>query len=157
MKNLGILTLLMVLVLSSCSTTKIEREAEMTFRGDWTLDQIVNDQEQTVVITNLFDHSSPECFEGSTWHMVANNNKGHYTLEGVGCPTNENEFTWFMEEDGPDTYFLFKPIAEGEKAKNVLSGYKMKVISMDDMQAHLMHEVPFEGGKMSIHYYFSKK
>ncbi|MDG4945408.1 lipocalin family protein [Weeksellaceae bacterium KMM 9713] len=157
MKKIGILTLFIALMFSSCSTTKVERETQMSFRGDWTLDQIVSDQGESVVITNLFHHSSVECFEGSSWNFVANNNKGSYILDGAGCPTNENEFKWFMEEDGADTYFMFKRVDEGVKAKDVVSGYKMKVISVDDSQAHLMHEVPFEGGKMSIHYYFSKQ
>lgn len=157
MKKIGILTLFIALLFSSCSTTKVEREAQTSFRGDWTLDQIVSDQGQNVVISNLFHHSSLECFEGSSWHFVANNNKGHYTLEGPNCPSQENEFKWFMEQDGPDTYFMFKRVDDGVKAKNVVSGYKMKVISIEETQAHLTHEVPFEGGKMTIHYYFNKQ
>lgn len=156
MKNLGILTLFIVILMSSCSTTKVERQAEMAFRGDWTLTQIVSDQDQNVVITNLFDHSSPECFEGSNWKFVANNNSGSYTLSGVGCPTQENRFQWFMEEDGNDTYLMFKRVEEGDKARHVTAGYRMKLVSVDDYQAHFIHEVPFEQGRMAIHYYFSK-
>lgn len=156
MKNLGILTLFIIMMLSSCSTTKVERHAEKSFRGDWTLTQITSDQAQNVVITQLFDHSSAECFEGSQWKFVANNNKGSYTLSGVGCPTNTNEFTWFMEEDGNDTYLMFKRVEDGEKARHVTAGYRMRLISVDDYQAHFIHEVPFENGRMAIHYYFSK-
>ena len=156
MRNLGILTLFIALMFSSCSTSKVAKKAEVSFKGDWTLTEIVSDQEQNVVITNLFNHSSVECFEGSTWHMVANNNKGWYKLDGAGCPVNEFDIVWSMEQDGSDTYFTFKRVDDDQKAKKVLAGYKMKVISIDGGEAHLMHEVPFEKGKMAIHYYFSK-
>lgn len=158
MKNLGILTLVLALFFSSCSSTqKVAKDNEMAFRGTWTLDEIVSDQGNTVVITSLLDHESVECFEGGTWHLVANNNSGYYKLDGPNCAPNEFDIKWYMEQEGADTYFWFKRVTDDVKAKNVVSGYKMKVVSIDAANAHLMHEVPFEGGKMAIHYHFSKQ
>lgn len=158
MKKLGILTLLLTIVITSCSTQqKIAKQSETAFRGDWTLDEIVSDQNENVVITKLLDHESVECFEGSTWHLVANNNSGYYRLEGPNCPSNEFDLKWYMEQDGADIYFWFKRVTDDVKHKNVKDGYKMKLVSVDDTTAHLMHEVPFEAGKMAIHYYFSKQ
>lgn len=147
---------MLVLMMTSCSTTKVEREAENGFKGDWTLSQIVSDEGNSVVITSLFGQSSVECFEGSTWHLVANNNTGNYALNGSGCDTTENQIKWYVQEENGLTYFWFKRI-NGAKAKEVLTGYKLQLISVDEYQAHLMQEVPFEGGKMNIHYYFNKK
>ncbi|MDO5656085.1 MAG: lipocalin family protein [Flavobacteriaceae bacterium] len=158
MKNLGILTLVLMFFISSCSTTqKAAKDKEIAFRGTWTLDQVVSDQANKVVITKLLDHESVECFEGGTWHLVANNNSGYYKLEGPNCAPNEFDIKWYMENDGSDTYFWFKRVTDDVKAKNVVSGYKMKVISITDTNAHMMHEVPFEGGKLALHYYFSKQ
>ncbi|MGI9527053.1 MAG: hypothetical protein ACR2MS_08095 [Weeksellaceae bacterium] len=157
MKNLPLLMLMLILALTSCTTTKVERQAANDFRGDWTLNQIVSDEGQSVVITKLFGDAPLECFEGSTWHLVANNNSGTYTLSGAGCDTAEKPIKWYVEEDGNLTYFWFKQLQESMKAKDVLSGYKMQLVTVDESQAHLMQEVPFEGGKMNIHYYFTKQ
>lgn len=158
MKKLSLFTLMLMLFVSSCSTTqKVANQTEQAFRGTWTLDQVVSDQSNQVVITKLLDHESVECFEGGTWNLVANNNSGYYKLEGPNCAPNEFDIRWYMEQDGNNTYFWFKRVTDDVKDKNVTSGYKMKVVSIDDTNAHLMHEVPFEGGKMAIHYYFSKQ
>lgn len=157
MKNLGILTLFAVLLFTSCSTSKIVKENEKLFKGDWTLSQITTDQGNLVDVKKIFNHFTKECFEGSQWHLVANNNSGWYTLEGYGCPDAQNRIKWYMQEDGSDVYFWFKQIADDVKDKNVTSGYKMKMVSLSETEAHLMYEVPFEGKKLTMHYYFSKQ
>ena len=157
MKKLGFLTLVMVFLITSCSTSKVAKQTETTFKGDWTLTDIVNDKGNLVVINELLNHTSMECFEGGTWHLVANNNSGYYKLDGAGCAPNEFDIKWYMQQEGADTYFWFKRVTDDVKHKDVTAGYKMKVVSIDETQAHLMHEVPFEDEKMTIHYYFTKQ
>lgn len=158
MKKLGLLTLIMAFFVSSCTTTQqAAKENQTAFRGDWTLDSIVSDQASNVVVTKLLDHESIECFEGGTWHLVANNNSGYYKLDGPNCASNEFDIKWYMQQEGSDTYFFFKRVSDDVKARNQISGYKMKVVSIDEASAHLLHEVPFDGGKMTLHYYFTKQ
>lgn len=158
MKKFSFLSILMVVFLfSSCSTSKLAKQTTKSFRGDWTLSKITNEKGNHVNIKNIFAHSSLSCFEGSDWHLVANNESGHYTLQGAGCPVTQNKIKWFMSEEDGNVYFWFKRLEEGVKAKKTTKGYKMRVVSVDETQAHLIHEVPFEGGKLALHYYFTKK
>lgn len=167
MKKITVLCLSMGLFLGACKTTntaatkaasqKAANKAEKVFKGDWELAQILSEEGNNVEISNVFGQSSVDCFEGSDWHFVSNNNTGYYTLDGADCPMGQNKISWHLEEDNGTFYFWFKRIADGQKAKNVLSGYKMKLISADESQASFSQEVPFEGGKTTLYYYFNKK
>ncbi|MXV37171.1 hypothetical protein GO491_00555 [Flavobacteriaceae bacterium Ap0902] len=157
MKKLQFLMLGLFFMIASCTTSKVAKQTETGLRGDWTLRQIINDEGNTVVITSLLGNPNVACFEGSTWHFVANNNSGYYILNGAGCDSTEQPIKWYVEEDGANTYFWFKNLEEGLKAKEITTGYKMRVISVDNYQAHLVQEVPYDAGKLNIHYYFDKQ
>lgn len=155
MKNLRFLALFVAILFMSCSTSKIAAEKEKTMRGDWTLSEITTDQGNLVDVKQIFNRPF-KCMEGSDWHLVANNNTGWF-VQSANCATNQNRIKWYMQEEGTDVYFWFKQIAEGQKDKKVLTGYKMKLVSIDDANANFMHEVPFEDGKMTFYYHFTKK
>lgn len=147
----------LLLIFASCSTTKqTARQTEQSMRGTWVLNQIVNDHQRSVAITRLFDHSSVECFTDSEWTFVANNSTGNYWLSGNNCPEGQNNISWHTTVEDGSTYFWFKRL-DGERARNVTSGYKMRVVSVDDAHIHLMQEVPSSEGRVNIHYHFTKK
>ncbi|MBV7441899.1 hypothetical protein KRX57_10770 [Weeksellaceae bacterium TAE3-ERU29] len=156
MKKLSIVCLMLGLAFTSCTTSKLATNSENALRGDWTLYK-VESRNPAASITTLFNQASPQCFQGSEWHLVANNNSGNYVLNGMNCPTGQNNINWHVAEEDGIAYFWFKQIPEGQKAKNIKSGYKMRVESADANAAHLSHEVPFGTGKTVIDYYFVKK
>lgn len=161
MKKLSILGLIIgaFFMLSSCNSQKsAAKKSANGLRGDWKLAQIIGKDDNTIVITKVFDQAPLNCFEGSTWHFVENNNSGYYTLNpNQKCPSGENKISWHMDNDGDNIYFWFKRIGEGQKAKNVKSGYKMEVIYVDEYQALFTQEVPVSGGgKTTLNYYFNK-
>lgn len=156
MKKTVVLTIFLIGFLSSCSSTKVARQSERGLRGDWTLSKITNSEGSLVNLSNLLGNNSEKCLEGSQWHLVANNNKGHYTLSGNNCTSEAKEINWHNEEENGVTYFWFKNIGKDQKARKVLSGYKLKIESITETAAHLSQEVPFENGKIVVNYFFSK-
>ncbi|MRJ07420.1 hypothetical protein EDL98_00470 [Ornithobacterium rhinotracheale] len=151
-----LLLMLSVAFFASCTTTQnAAKQSAKDFRGDWTLTS-VTPRDAGIEITNLFDQAPQNCFVGSSWHLVANNNSGNYVFNSVSCPSEPSKINWHMSNEDGVTYFWFKRIAAGEKAKNVLSGYKLKVEDISDYQAHLSQEVPVDGQKTIIDYYFTK-
>ncbi|WP_319499883.1 lipocalin family protein [uncultured Draconibacterium sp.] len=150
------LLLALVALLAACSTTKQVRSSQKGLKGNWTLSSITTDQGNKVEIKELFNQASPDCFEGSEWSFVSNNNSGTYSFMDVACINSTHSIKWFMEEDGQDIYFLWKFIPDGVKPKDVTAGYKLKLISESETEFVLAQDASFEGDIISIYYQFVK-
>lgn len=154
MKKL-LLGLSALLCLSACKTSKIAQQAEKDMRGDWELTSISNSKGFT--INSVFNQASKKCFEGSTWHLVANNSSGFYELNPTeDCISGENKISWHMTEEDGVPYFWFKQL-NGEKAKNIRSGYKMRVVNITESNAVFSQEIPVDGQKETLIFNFIKK
>lgn len=154
MKKIQLLSLLLVF-LASCSTSKIANKAEKDMRGDWELVNISADN-SGIKIKNIFNHSNIDCFIGSQWHLVANNHKGSYTFTSANCSADQNKISWHMEEENGVPYFWFKQL-NGEKAKNVKSGYKLRVVNIGENTAVFSQQLSMEGERITLKYNFVKK
>lgn len=150
------LLLTLVALLAACSTTKQVRNSQKGLKGNWTLSSITTDQGNKVEIKELFNQASPDCFEGSEWSFVSNNNSGTYSFMDVACVNSTHSIKWFMEEDGSDIYFLWKFIPDGVKPKDVTAGYKLRLISESETEFVLAQDASFEGNIISIYYQFVK-
>ncbi|HYQ59141.1 MAG TPA: hypothetical protein VEP89_17485 [Draconibacterium sp.] len=148
------LLLALLTFLMACSTTKQVRTSQKGLKGDWTLASITTAQGNIVAIKTLFDQASPDCFEGSQWSFVSNNNSGTYSFMDVACLNATHSIKWFMEEDGEDIYFLWKFIPDGVKPKDVTAGYKLKLLSESETEFVLVQDASFEGDIISIYYQF---
>ena len=158
MKNLLVSSLLMGMLFTSCNNTKVLADNEKLMRGDWTITDVSVDgiNEKYVDIT-VFDQAKSQCFKGSSWHLVQNNATGNYTLNGGnGCPSETTKIKWFVTESNGQMYYNFKKVFEGEKPKNVVDGYKMRVASNTGSSLVLQQEMTFEGKPISVFYTFSK-
>ena len=78
MKKILILTV-MAVVAFSCGTPKTVIQAKKEVKGYWSLDNISYSESGTFNVT-IFNDTSRECFEGSTWRFIPNNNSGLYTV-----------------------------------------------------------------------------
>jgi len=145
-----------VLLLASCSSTKVVRSSQKGLKGNWTLSSITTNQGNVVKIKELFDQASPDCFEGSHWSFVSNNNSGTYTFQDASCNAAANSIKWFMEENGDEVNFLWKFIPEGTKAKDVKTGYKLKLVSQTETEFVLAQDAAFEGSMITIYYDFTR-
>jgi len=65
------------LLLFACGTTKIERQSERTFKGNWTLNSITYPNSTGFVDVTLFQDASAKCFRNSQWNFISNNNQGN--------------------------------------------------------------------------------
>lgn len=158
MKKLLMFGIFSIFLFSSCAETKVVVDSEKTVRGDWTITNVTMDGiNSSYVDAKVFDEADPKCYMGSQWHLVQNNNTGTYTLSGgTNCPSGTTKIKWFVTDEGSARYFNFKKVYEGEKPKNVMDGYRMRITSADAVAMVLTQDINFEGKMISIHYTFSK-
>ena len=107
--------------------------ANKTLKGEWTLQSIRYSQQGKYDVTLLQD-TSKECFEGSTWKFVPNNNRGHYTINNSGCSTGQRNFIFIVQQiDKATGYydFLLKPTNEKYKSENN-AGIRLHLASLSD-------------------------
>ena len=120
-----------LMVLQSCSP---KAGAGATLKrgnvtGNWVLNDITYEGLPQSAVKSLFDDGSATCFVGSTWSLT-NSGNGSYTLPGGGsCAAKTQTIYWSASP--ADQTFQFKKIFEGDKAKNVTSGYRMVLTSTD--------------------------
>ncbi|TDQ12104.1 lipocalin family protein [Pedobacter metabolipauper] len=121
-----------LMVLQSCSpkgaagTTSLKRG---NVTGTWVLNDITFEGLPQSAVKSLFDEGSYTCFVGSTWSLT-NSGNGSYTLPGGGTCAAKTQ-TIFWSASPADQTFQFKKIFEGDKAKNVTSGYRLVLTSTD--------------------------
>ncbi len=155
-KGIILSSLLAMGIFSSCGTTKAIVNTETQVRGDWTVTDVQLQGTSGTVAATVFDEAPYECYRGSQWHLVQNNNSGTYTLNGGGdCPAGTNSIKWTITDDGASKYFNFKRV-NNEKAKNVLTGYQMRIQSVSDNSMTLVQDVSFEGKTIGIVYHLTK-
>ncbi|MBQ0736200.1 lipocalin family protein [Aquimarina celericrescens] len=157
MKNLTLL--LAVILLASCNTTQqTVIAAKKTLKGEWSLDNITYDR-SGIFDVNLYDDASAECFTGSTWKFIPNNNTGMYMIDRSDCiSTGARNFRFTIpkpESDG-EYYFLFKPINEKKKSTNNNAGYRMALKHLDDTTMTWAMTVSLEGKPFVITMNFNK-
>jgi hypothetical protein len=120
-----------LMVLQSCSpkgaATSTLKRGNVT--GNWTLNDITFEGVPEAAVKTLFDEGSYRCFVGSTWSLT-NSGNGSYTLPG-GADCTAKTQTIYWSASPADQTFQFKKIFEGDKAKNVTSGYRSVLSSTD--------------------------
>ncbi len=157
-KNFIYLSLITLFMVSSCTNTKVLADNEKLMRGDWLVTNVsVEGINQSYVDVTVFDEANSKCYEGSAWHLVQNNATGNYTFNaGADCPSGTTKIKWFVTEENGQMYFNFKKVYEGEKPKNVVDGYKMRVASNTGSTIVLVQDLMFEGKPISVSYTFQK-
>lgn len=157
MKKLILFSILSIFFLTSCAESKAVVESGKLMRGDWTITNVTIDGIQaSYVDITAFDQAKTDCFIGSKWHLVQNNSSGYYTLNAAGCANETTNIKWFVTEQNGQMTFKFKKIYSGEKPKNVLDGYDLKVTTNQGNYLILTQQLLFEGKPISVHYTFSR-
>ncbi|MCM8570092.1 lipocalin family protein [Gramella jeungdoensis] len=148
-----------VALVASCGPSKTAREARKTFDGNWTLTSVTYPNNPGEFNVTLFNEASASCFENSTWDFVSNNNRGTYSVSGVGCDGETNYFIWSIDEENtPEGVydFLLKPTNEDYKSTTGNQGFRLNLKSLSDTNMVWEQTVSLDGSPFTIRMNFSK-
>ncbi len=115
------------ILFSACSpktSTGMAVASRAKFTGNWTITNVSYDGLVEGAVQSVFDQAPPRAFVGSTWRLT-NSGNGIYTLTSGASQT----IYWSVNNSGTDQQFQFKKIYQGDKAKNVETGYQLLVQS----------------------------
>jgi len=149
----GMIGTLFAVSCSSANQAQNARADFMKLKGSWEISSV--DYDKQYKIKPFDEGADAQCFVGSQWNLVPNNNTGSYALAGGGdCPTVTRAIKFDVSKDKE---FSFKVIDAGVKAKNVTAGYVLDFQNQTPTTFTLVQNVPFEGKILKVYYNFTKK
>ena len=134
------------------TATKLDNKTEVALKGNWNITSVTYPNQAYIKVTS-FDIADSQCFVGSNWSFVSNNNKGQMSLSKAGCGEFSSPITWFINKDGN---FVFKILSTGEKAKNVKDGYVLKVVNLTASSFQLIDNISVGNNLVEVVYQFQK-
>lgn len=150
---------LMTFVLLSCGTSKVVKQSRKTLDGTWTLENINYGDAEGEYEVELFDDTSSECFVGSTWEFISNNNFGNYNISGgADCSSGERYFIWSIPDtDNTSTYdILLKPTDENKKSIRNNAGYRLTLDYLADNSLRITQTLRVNDKPFTINMNFTK-
>jgi len=158
MRKLILLTVFLFAALS-CGTPKTVIQSKKVMKGFWNLDNISYQAPGKYKIS-LLDDATSECFEGSTWRFIPNNNSGIYTINNVECQTGDRNFIFTIAEIDQATGlydFLLKPtVKQGSANKTEKTGYRLQLTQLSDTNMQWQQTVAVDGKPFTLSMNFSK-
>lgn len=157
MKKILILFLGAVLA-ASCGPTKVVADSYKVMKGYWNLDDISYDASGKYKIS-IFNDASSDCFEGSTWRFIPNNNTGVYTINDSDCSSGDRHFIFTVQEIDKATGlydFMLKPTNEKKKSETQ-AGYRLRLTQLSDETMQWTQTVYDGGNPVTIYMNFSKQ
>jgi hypothetical protein len=151
-----ILALLVVLFFSckskSVTNTSLDNKTERSIKGNWSITSVSYPGSDYIKVTS-FNLADSQCFVGSQWSFVSNNNKGEMALNNSKCTTYGSRLTWFVNKDGN---MVIKFLEEGTKAKHTTSGYVLSVRNASEQSFQLVDKINVGGKITDVVYQFEK-
>jgi len=157
MKIFLLLTLIAVTVIS-CGTPKTVIQSKKEIKGYWNLTNISYSEEGDFNVS-MFDIATKECFEGSSWKFIPNNNTGNYNFAGADCPTEENYFIFTIQEMDQATGlydFLLKP-TNAKKKSATNAGYRLQLTQLSETAMQWKQTLNVDGEPFTITMNFTKQ
>lgn len=155
MKKLVLFIALSFLIVSckskSATDTKLDSKTQVALKGNWTVSS-VSYPGSNMIKVNSFDLADSQCFVGSKWKFVSNNNKGNLSLNSPKCTTYSTPITWFVNKD---QQFVMK-ILDESKARKVKDGYVLKVANVTDNSFQLIDQIDVAGKATDVVYQFNR-
>ncbi|RTY86486.1 lipocalin family protein [Flavobacterium sp. RSP15] len=156
MKKIILLCTLAVLMFACKSTsvtsTNTDRKAQVMMKGDWVISAVTYPGSQYINV-NTFQLADSECFIGSTWKFISNNNKGNMALTKVNCVAFSSPITWFVNNE---EQFVLKVLDAGEKARKVRDGYILRLANQTETSFQLIDKIDVGGKMTDVVYQFQK-
>ena len=155
MKKIILISLLAILILSckskSATDTKLDSKTQVAMKGNWTVTSVTYPNSSMMKV-NSFELADSQCFVGSTWKFVSNNNKGNFSLNSPKCAAYSTPITWFVNNEGQ---FILK-ILDESKARKVKDGYVLKVANLTGNSFQLIDQIDVVGKATAVVYQFSR-
>jgi hypothetical protein len=152
-----VILIFLAIGLISCGTSKTVRNSNKTIKGNWTLNSVTYDKAGKYNVTLLND-TSKDCFEGSTWQFVPNNNTGTYTINESSCSTGVRHFIFTIQEINSETGiydFMLKPTDERYKS-DTNQGFRLSLIALSETVMEWQQTVIVDGAPFKITMNFTK-
>lgn len=146
-----------VAFLVSCSAPKAVRDSKKVMKGEWVLNSVTHNESGTYKIV-LYDDADLECFEGSTWRFIPNNNTGVYSIGSAGCAAGDRNFIFTIDQiDAASGYydFLLKPTdSRGKSETN--QGYRMRLAQLSENTMTWEQNLTLDGKPFKLNMNFTK-
>lgn len=156
MKKLFLLSALAIFFASCKSTsvtnTAVDNKTERMMKGDWVISSVTYPGSEYIKV-NSFEIADSQCFQGSTWKLISNNNKGEMMLSKADCPSFSSPISWFVNKDGQ---FVLKVLNAGEKRKKVRDGYILSMGAQTENSFQLIDKINVGGKMTNVVYQFEK-
>lgn len=150
---LSMLTLFFVSCKSkSVTNTAVDNKTERMMKGNWVISSVTYPGSEYIKVQS-FDLADSQCFEGSTWKFISNNNKGDMALMKQDCMSFSSPISWFVNKDGQ---FVLKVLNAGEKAKKVRNGYILNMANQTENSFQLVDKINVGGNMTDVVYQFEK-
>lgn len=156
MKKLAIFAVLAAITFA-CGTSKTVVETKKVIKGYWSLNDISYSETGTFAV-QLLNDTSRECFEGSTWRFIPNNNTALYTITNSDCPAGDRHFVFIIQEVDATTglyEFFLKPTNAKHKSEDN-AYFRMQLVQMSGSSMKWEQSVALEGMPFTITMKFSK-
>ncbi|WP_298484898.1 lipocalin family protein [uncultured Maribacter sp.] len=153
-----ILILLFSISLISCGTSKTVRLSHKVIKGNWNLNQVTYSEPGIYNVTLLND-ADKDCFEGSSWQFIPNNNTGVYTISKSNCAVGNRNFIFTIKEIDEATglyNFLLKPTDSKNKSQNNV-GFRLNLAQLTESDMVWTQTLTVDGKPFTISMIFSKK
>lgn len=137
---------------SSISQKRVEQPSLYKLKGDWRITSVDYDSKKFKI--KPFDEGADaQCFVGSIWKLIPNNNSGSYTLSGTHCPNVTQAIKFEVTKNNE---FRFKKLEQNIKAKNIIEGYVLQLENHQTNSFTLVQSVPFQGEIIKVYYQFER-
>lgn len=155
----NVLILLAVILFASCGPSRVEREAERTFKGNWTLSSVNFPEGSQNLSVTIFQDATAECLRNSDWNFISNNNTGSYAITRPNCDNSSRYFIWSIDEVNADagSYdLLLKPTDSDYKSVSGNQGFRLNLVNLTDATMVWEQTLNFEGKPFTIRMNFNK-
>ena len=136
----------------SVTSTKLDRNSQAGMKGNWVINSVTYPGSEYIKVNSL-QIADSKCFEGSTWKLVPNNNKGNMALTNTNCASFSSPITWFINKEGQ---FVLKVLDADIKARKVREGYILKVANQTATSFQLIDKIDVGGKMTDVVYQFQK-
>lgn len=131
-------------------------------KGTWVLNTIDRENlPSSYTIKTMFEEAPAECFIGSKW-VLPSNGKGNisFSADGKLCAAGASrDIMWSIYNPGKNNgepQFQFKKVYAGEKAKNVVTGYRLDLSYADANKMVLRMPITVTTGEAYLVLTFSR-